>query len=82
MNHIVLNVVKFDGEELLFKPHHKVLINVDEIGCIEEDIYDHISKVWFKRSDMYVLVAESLNTIISLIKGPQPYVPSSLDEDL
>lgn len=82
MNHIVLNVVKFDEEEQLFKPHHKVLINVDEIGCIEEDINNHISKVWFKRSDGYVLVAESFNTLISLIKGPQPYVPSSLDEDL
>lgn len=82
MTYIVLNVVKFDEEELVFKPHHKVLINVEEIGCIEENINDHISKVWFKRSDGYVLVAESFNTLLELIKGLQPYVPNSLDENL
>lgn len=82
MTYIVLNVVKFDEEELVFKPHHKVLINVEEIGCIEENINDHISKVWFKRSDGYVLVAEPFNTLLELIKGLQPYVPNSLDENL
>lgn len=82
MNTTVLTEVKYDNDEQLFKPHHKILINIDEIALVEEVVEHNISKIWLKRLDMWVLVKESFNHIQSMIQGPQHYVPDNLDDDL
>lgn len=82
MNYIILTEMEYACDEEVFKPHHKVLINVEEIAIIDENRESNTSKIWFKRDDKSVVVAESFNTIQNLLKGPQHYVPNNLDEDL